>query len=79
MSAAQDDPLNLHTLDCRIDSLIVFRTVSTPCSSTKSNSDLGFSSAGLNAASIIVDRNTSIVDTNLEFASSRDFITFCNF
>ena len=55
-----------HTLDCRIDSLIVSRTVSTPCSSTKSNSDRGPSLGGRNAASTIVVRKISIVDTSLE-------------
>lgn len=65
------------TLDCRIDSLRASRTASTPCSSTKSSKDRGCSAEGLNAASTIVDRNISIVDSSLEFASSRVRITFC--
>jgi hypothetical protein len=45
--------------------------VSTPCSSTKSRRLRDSSFAGLNAASTIVDRNTSIVDSSLAFAASR--------
>lgn len=66
-----------HALDSRIDSLSPSRRVSTLCSSTKSRSDLGSSSAGRNAASTIVDLSMSIVDSSLELALSKVLSTLC--
>jgi len=64
-----------NTLDSRIDSFSASRIVSTPCSSTKSRSDRGSSEIGRKAASTIVERSTSIVDSSLEFAPSSVRIT----
>ena len=64
------------TLDSRIDSFSASLIVSTPSSSTKSRRLLGSSSTGRKAASTIVDRSTSIVDSSLAFAASRVRITF---
>jgi hypothetical protein len=66
------------TLVSRIDSFKASRIVSTPCSSTKSSRLRGSSPSGRNAASTIVDRKTSIVDSSLAFAASRVWMTFYN-
>lgn len=50
--------------------------VSTPCSSTKSSRLRGSSPSGLKAASTIVERKTSIVDSSLALAASRVRMTF---
>lgn len=64
------------TLVSLIDSFKASRIVSTPCSSTKSRRLRGSSPSGLNAASTIVDRRTSIVDSSRALAASRVRMTF---
>ena len=66
------------SFDSLIDSFNASRMVSTPCSSTKSSRDRGSSPDGRNAASTIVDRNTSMVVSRRAFAASSVRMTFCS-